>query len=171
MGQMYLVANSAMPTTAAPVKQPTGTAIRTMLQLATSSGNPIKVIEWGISFDGTASATPVQCELIDTATVAATMSTAHVAAGVMLYDLVSDGGASTLSLGSTALTGFATAAVTEGTITAIRTGDQQLIPPSSLYAKQFPQGREFMVPGGRFLRIRVTATATVNCYCYVIFTD
>src|SRR5690349_17064277 len=101
MGQRYLVGNSAMPTTAAPVKQPTGSAIRTMLQLATSSGNPIKVEEWGVSFDGITAATPIQCELIDTATVAATMSTAHVASGVMQQDTVSDGGASTLSLGTT----------------------------------------------------------------------
>jgi hypothetical protein len=171
MAQRYLVANSAMPTTAAPVKQPTGTAIRTMLQLATSSGNPIQVEEWGIGFDGTTAVTPVQCELIETGSVAATMSTAHVAAGVMQFNMVSDGGASSLSLGSTALTGFATAAVTEGTITATRLGDFQLVPPSSLYVKQFPLGREFMVPGGRFLRVRVTASATVNCWCYVLFHD
>lgn len=171
MGQRYLVANSAMPTTAAPVKQPTGTAIRTMLQLATASGNPIWVEEWGIGFDGTTAATPIQCELIDTGSVAATMSTAHVASGVMQYDYVSDGGAATLSLGTTSLTGFATAAVTEGTITATRLGDLQLVPPSSLYVKQFPLGREFLVPGGRFLRVRVTATASVNCWTYVLFSD
>jgi hypothetical protein len=167
----YLVANAAMPTTSAPTKQPTGAAaIRTLLQLATSSGNPIWVEEWGISFDGTASATPVQCELVETGTVAATMSTAHVAAGVMQYDLASDGGAATLSLGATNLTGFATAAVTEGTITATRRFDLQQVPPSSLYVKQFALGTEPMLTSGRFLRIRVTAGATVNAYAYAIVT-
>lgn len=167
----YLIANSAMPTTAAPVKQPTGTAIRTMLQLAVAAGDGIKVNEWGISFDGTAAATPVQCELIDTATVAATMSTAHTSTGVMQHDRVADGGASSLTIGSTSTTGFATAAVTEGTITSIRTGDMQQVPPSSLYAKMFPLGTEFYVPGGRFLRVRVTATATVNAWIYIVFTS
>jgi hypothetical protein len=171
MGQRYLVANSAMPTTAAPVKQPTGTAIRTMLQLATSAGNPIQIQEWGVSFDGSAAGTPVQCELIDTAAVAATMSTAHVAANIVQLDTVADGGASTLSLGTTALTGFATAAVTEGTITATRLFDLQQVAPSSLYVKQFPLGTEPVVPGGRFLRVRVTAAASVNAYVYVVISD
>jgi hypothetical protein len=171
MGQRYLVGNFAMPTAAAPVKQPTGTAIRTMLQLATSSGNPIKVEEFHISFDGTAAATPIQVELIETGTVAATMSTAHVAAGVNQLDFVSDGGVSTLSLGATNLTGFATAAVTEGTVTATRVLWADQIPPSSTFTKQWALGKEPMVPGGRYLRVRVTATATVNCTTHVTFID
>lgn len=166
----YLIYNSAGVTTAAPVKQPTGTAIRTMLQLAVASGDPLKVEEWGISFDGTAAATPVQCELVDTGTVAATMSTAHVTGNVTQLDYVADSGASNLSFGTTALTGFATAALSaEGTITATRMGDLQMVPPSSLYVKQFPLGAEFIVSGGRFLRVRVTAAATVNAWIYVIF--
>lgn len=172
MGQSYIVSNSAMPTTAAAVKQPTGAAaIRTQLQLATSANNSIWVVEWGISFDGSAAATPIQCELIETGAVAATMSVAHVASGIMPYYLVSDGSVTTLSIGSTSLTGYATAAVTEGTITATRVGDMQLVAPSSGYVKQFPLGREFLVPGSRFLRVRTTAPAAVNCYCYVIFAD
>jgi hypothetical protein len=171
MGQRYLVGNFAMPTTTAPTKQPTGTAIRTMLQLATSSGNPIKIAEFHISFDGTVAATPIQVELVDTAAVAATMSTAHVAAGVVQLDTVSDGGVSTLSLGATNLTGFATAAVTEGTITATRIFWADQIAPSSSFTKQWALGTEPIVPGGRYLRVRVTAAATVNCYTTVTFVD
>jgi len=172
MGQSYIVANSAMPTTAAAVKQPTGAgAIRTQLQLATSAGNPIWVEEWGISFDGAAAGTPIQCELIETGAIAATMSSAHVAAGIMNWNYVSDGGAATLSIGATNLTGFATAAVTEGTITATRLGDIQQVSPTSGYCKQYPLGKEFFVPPSRYLRIRTTAAAAVNCYCYIIFND
>jgi hypothetical protein len=171
MGQRYLVANSANATTTAPVKYATGTAIRTMLQISTSSGNPIRVEEWGISFDGTAAATPIQCELVDTGTVAATGLTAHVAAGVQQYDSVADGGAATPTLG-TGNTGYSIgSAVTEGTVTATRMADMQQVPPSSLYVKMFPLGREFVVPGGRFLRVRVTAGASVNCWTYIIFSD
>ena len=39
MAISYIVMNCAQPTTAAPVKQPTGTAIRTMLQLRFATGS------------------------------------------------------------------------------------------------------------------------------------
>lgn len=164
----FLIANSAMPTTAASVKQPTGTAIRTMLQIAPSI--PIIVSEWSVSFDGTAAATPVQCELIETGTVPATsMSTALAAADVTALDKVSDAlSASTLLSFGTSATAFATAAVTEGTITATRRGDLQQIPPSSLWDKMQPLQTEFYVPSGRFLRVRVTAGTSVNAYIYVV---
>jgi hypothetical protein len=171
MGQRYLVGNFAMPTTTAPTKQPTGAAIRTMLQLATASGNPIWVNEFHISFDGITAATPIQVELVDTAAVAATMSTAHVAANITQLSTVADGGASTLSLGATNLTGFATAAVTEGTVAATRVLWADQIPPSSTFTKQWALGTEPIVPGGRYLRVRVTAGASVNCYTHITFTD
>lgn len=167
MGQRYLVANGAMPTTAALPKVTTGTAIKTMLQLATSAGNPIWVESWGIGFDGSTAATPIQCELIETGAVAATV-TAHGSTGVMNLDVVTDGGASTLTLG-TAATGFTASA--EGTITATRYGDLQLIPPTSGYVRDFPLGREFFVPPSKILRVRVTASAAVNCWCWVVFRD
>ena len=48
----YWIHNSAMVTTAAPVKQPTGTAIRTMMQLAPDSSQPVmRIHEWGFSLD------------------------------------------------------------------------------------------------------------------------
>lgn len=167
MGQRYLVANGAMPTTAALPKVTTGTAIKTMLQLATSAGNPIWIEEWGISFDGSAAATPIACELVETGSVAATV-TAHSSTGVMNLDVVADGGASTLTLGTSA-TGFTASA--EGTTTATRYGDIALVAPSSLYCKQFPLGKEFFVPPSKILRVRVTAGAAVNCWTYVIFRD
>lgn len=165
--QRYIVTNGAMPTTAALTKVTTGTAIKTMLQIATSAGNPIEVEEWGIFFDGSTAATPIACELIETGSVAATV-TAHVAAGVQQYDIVADGGASTVTLG-TAATGYT--ATAEGTITATRYGDLALVPPTSGYVKQFPLGKEFFVPPSRILRIRVTAGTAVNAWCYCIFSD
>lgn len=164
----YLIANSPMPTTAMSVKQPTGTAIRTMLQVAPSI--PVIVSEWGVSFDGTTAATPAQCELVETGTVAATMSTALASADVTQLDAVSDGLApSSILTFSTTTTAFATAAVTEGTITATRRGDIQQIPTTSPYVKMQPLQTEFYVASGRILRVRVlTATATVNAYIYVV---
>jgi hypothetical protein len=153
----------------AAVKQPTGTAIRTMLQIATATDNKIKVVEWGISFDGSAAATPIQCELIDTGAIAASAMTAHTATGVQPYNDAS-APASSVQLGA-ALTAFSTAAVTEGTPTATRYADLQLVAPTNQYVKQWPLGREFDVAVSRFLRVRVTAGASVNCYTYVIWEE
>src|ERR1051325_7273683 len=74
---LFLIANSSNPTTAAPVVQPTGTAIRTMLQIEGSATQSIDVVEWGISYDGSAAAAGIKTEFFST-TVAATMSTASV---------------------------------------------------------------------------------------------
>jgi hypothetical protein len=175
----YSINNSAQPTTAAPVKQPTGTAIRTMLQLAPlASGYPIRIIEWNCSFDGSAAATPGQVELF-ACTGAATMSTAFAAADVMPYGDRLNTPANTagtsgapLSL-STTLSGFATAAVTEGSVANYRSFDSQLIAPTNQYVKQFPQGREPQLGGNsatqEFLRCRVTFGTTVNMLIEVVF--
>ena len=172
MAQTYAIYNSSLATTAAPVKQPTGTSIRTMMQIAPNV--PIKVFEWGCSFDGSAAATPGQVELVDTGTVFATMSTAYVVGDVQTFSdsnaAANTSGSSGVPLGiGAALSGFATAAVTEGSTTTTRNGDLQMIAPTSQYLKQFPLGREFYVPAGHALRVRVTFGSSVNMYCYVIF--
>ena len=80
----YKTYNSPMPTTAGQSKVTTGTAIKTLLQIATPSTREIQIVSWGISFDGSAAATPGTVELIQT-DVAATV-TAHVASGVVPLD-------------------------------------------------------------------------------------
>lgn len=162
---LYWASNAAMATTAAPTPISTGTSIKTLLQIATPSTRSIKVVEWGISFNGSTAAEPIKCELVQT-DVAATV-TAHVAAGVQPYD---DPGApaSLMTLGTSA-TGYDASG--EGTITATRTGDLQFISPTTLFSRQLPLGREFAVPVSKFLRVRVTAAAAVSAYCYVIWSE
>ena len=173
MAQSYLVYNSADATTASAVKQPTGTAIRTMMQLAPNV--PIKVFEWGCSFDGVSAATPGQVELIDTGTVPATVTTAFGVNDVQTYGDSNSpaNGAGTagtpLGLG-TSYSGFATAATTEGSYTApTRTFDVQLIAPTNQFIHQFPLGREPYIPAGHFLHVRMNFGTSVNAYCYVLF--
>jgi hypothetical protein len=168
MALTYIAWNGAMPTTAAIPKVATGTAIKTMLQLV--PGYPIKVIEWGMSFDGSAAATPGTCELIETGAIAATV-TAYAAADVMPFDGYAPANTSgstgvPLNLG-TALSGFTS--TVEGTITATRVADTQLVAPTNQYLKQFPLAREFVVPVAKVLRIRMTYAVTVNALCYVLF--
>lgn len=163
----FLIANGASPTTAAQVVVTTGTSIKTMLQVEPSATNTLKIVEWGISFDGSAAATPIKCELIET-DVAATV-TAHVAAGIVKLDAQAlSGGDPTTNLiqVGTANTGYTS--TVEGTITATRIFDVQLIAPTNQYVKQFPLGREPIVQISKFARIRVTAGAAVNAYCYMI---
>jgi hypothetical protein len=124
----------------------------------------LTIVEWGISFDGSAAATPIQCELIETGTVFATV-TAAVAADIAMHD--PNGVSPTTSdivVGTTA-TGYNASA--EGTITASRLFDEQLVAPSNQYIKQFPLGREPLVNVSSSLRIRVLAGTTVNAVCYV----
>ncbi|MEU8151794.1 hypothetical protein [Nonomuraea sp. NPDC048901] len=162
---LYWAANGAMPTTAALTPVTTGTAVKTLLQIATPSTKAIKVVEWGISFDGSAAATPIRCELVQT-DVAATV-TAHVSAGVQPYS-DPNAPASLMTLGTSA-TGYT--ATAEGSITATRTGDLQLIAPTTSYVKMWPLGREFAVPVSKFLRVRVTAAAAVLAYTYVVWSE
>lgn len=167
----YSVFNCAAPTTASPVKQPTGTAIRTMLQLCPAV--PVRLIEVNASFDGSAAATPGIVEVFAT-TVAATMSTAFAVADVMPYGdpnaPANTSGASGTPLNlSTTTSGFATAAVTEGTVANYRGFDSQLIAPTNQYVKQFPLGREPELAAGQFLRVRMNFGTTVNALIEVVF--
>jgi uncharacterized protein YaiE (UPF0345 family) len=163
MRSSYITFNGVTPTTGALVPVATGATIKTLLQILPTA--PLRVIEWGISFDGSAAATPIRVELIHTTTVAATV-VAHVAAGVQPFN-DPNLAAAPVTLGVSA-TGYTASA--EGTVTGnTRLGDLQLIAPTNQYVKQFPLGEEFQVPANGILRVRVTATATVNAYCYVVF--
>lgn len=165
MATLYMAVNGAMVTIATNVSVTTATGTKTMLQIAPSSTRPLKVVEWGISFDGSAAATPIKADLVQT-DVAATV-TAHVAAGVQPYD-DPNGPASTVTLGVSA-TGYTASA--EGTVVTTRTFDAQLIAPTNGYVHQFPLGREPQVPVSKFLRVRVNAAAAVNAICYIIWEE
>jgi len=172
----YLIHNSAAVTTAAPVAQPTGTAIRTMMQLAPAAGYPMRIIEWGWSFDGSAAATPGKVELFATTVAATGLSTAYAVADIQRYGdpnaPANTAGTSGVPLNlGTSLSGFATGAVTEGTVANARMFDPMLGAPTNQYSKQFPQGREPELNGTatvEYLRVRVTFGTTVNMICYVI---
>lgn len=165
MAKTYFTSNNAMVTTAAPVPVTTGTAIKTLLQIATPSTEDLIVVAWGITFDGTAAAAPIKVELVQT-DVAATV-TAHSSTGIVNWNSPNDAG-SLVTLGTSA-TGFTASA--EGTTTATRMLDFQQVAPNGGYAVQFSLGREPRVPISKFLRVRVTAAAAVNAYCFIIWEE
>lgn len=164
MGQ-YLIGNGPMQTTTAFASVTTGTALKTMLQL--KPFNPCKILAWGISFDGFAAAQPGKCELIDTGTVFGTV-TASVDADCAKYDGVSDitvASTAGLTMGTSA-TGYT--CTSEGSITAVRNFDLQLIAPTNQYVFPFPPGREPKCIVGNAVRIRVTFGTAINCYCWIL---
>jgi hypothetical protein len=159
----YIAFNGAVNTTAAPVKVATGASIKTLLQIATPATTAITIIEWGISFDAASLAAGGAIELLQT-DVAATSGTS------VTPTLWGDPNApASLCVGGTGATCFSPSV--EGSITATRMFDLQLLPPVGYYYKQFPLGREPMMPVSKFLRVRVTMPATVSAYCYVIWAE
>ncbi len=162
MGQLYIAYNGVEPTTASRVAVATGTAIKTLLQIATPSTAEIRIVEWGISFDGSAAATPGIIELIET-DVAATSGTS------LTPTKYENNGVPSLCVGGTGATCFSPSA--EGTITAVRSFDTQQIAPTNQYVKQFPLGREPRVLISKFLRVRVKFGTTVNAICYILWDE
>ncbi len=162
---LYTVANGAMPPNGTTMfaAVTTGTAIKTMLQL--KPFNVCRIVEWGISFDGSAAATPIQVELLDTGTVFATV-TASADADIMKTDGAEGAVASIAGL-TLATSGTGYTASAEGSITVTKLFDVQFIAPTNQYVKQFPLGREPKLIIGNAVRIRLKAGAAVNAICYV----
>lgn len=159
---LFLITSGPAPTTAAHAVVNTGTSIKTLLQLEPK--NIGRIVEWGISFNGSAAATPVKVELIET-DVAATV-TAHAEANITKLDNLGELAADVMTFG-TADTGYNASA--EGTITASRIlAPPQFIAPTSQFLIQLPLGREPKFDKNKWVRIRVHAPAAVDAYAYMI---
>lgn len=164
---LYLIFNGAAAGAAAPVYVTTGTSIKTLLQVKPSATIAAKIVEWGISFDGSALATPIKVELVETSGAATV--TASAAADITKMDGNSlAGGDPTTNLIQVGTTSTGYTASGEGTPGTCRIFDIQLVSPTSQYLKQFPLGREPIIQVSTFGRIRVTAAAAVNAYCYMV---
>lgn len=169
----YMISNFAMPTTAAPSGVTTGTSIKTMLQFKPSATLGARIIAWGYSLDSAAAATSAKIELIETGTVAATV-TAAVANDLTKYDAAAlSGGDPTTNLiqVGTSATGYTSTA--EGTVTASRNLDApQFVTTGTTFvvtwSNQFPLGREPFVQVGNIARVRVTFGTAVNMYCWLL---
>ena len=168
MAELYLISNDAAPGAAQAVKRTTGTAIITMLQIKVGlTVNRAKVVEWGISFDGSAAALPIEVELVETS-LAATV-TAHAAAGIMNLDPFGITPTTTNPFTFTTITtGYAGSTENAASGTFRLLDGPKLIAPTNQYEKQFPLGREPELDPAKYLRIRVTAGTAVNAYCYCV---
>lgn len=160
----YRAYNGASPTTAAIPAVATGTAIKTMLQLATPTDRMMQIISWGYSIDAAQAGV---VELIQT-DVAATV-TAHAASGLVSLD--PNAPPSKLSLG-VAASGFTGSA--EGAITATRTLDIRTLPSTTDmldFRYQFMPDERPLIPVSKFLRVRATFGTTTNMRCWICWDE
>ena len=161
MAKQFSVYNGPQVTTAAPAPVATGTAVKTMIQVATSASGSIQMCEWWWGGDAFAAAAPGTVELMfaTNLTTPATV-TAYAAADIKKYDPQS--AASLVTLGTTS-SGFT--ATAEGTpVTPFSAATQQVSPTSGFYL-QWPYGArpEHSVSG--LLRLRNKFGTTVNAIC------
>lgn len=146
----------------ATVEVATGTALKTLLQVATPATQQIEIVSWWISFDASAAAAPVVCELIDV-NVAATVTSLTPSTWGDANEPAS------LCVGGTSATGYN--ATAEGSVTASRILDAQNVPPTSGYRWDFPLNDRPQVGVSRFLRVRALAGATVNSVCGIVWIE
>lgn len=170
--RLYTAFNGAVPGAAAAAKQATGTVACSLMQIGTPATMGLEIIEWGISFDGSAAATPGQCELlVYTGGKITTGMTNYAAADIAKLSFAQNGLASQITIG-TADSSFNPAhAATEVTPTGPRNADTQLLPPTAPYIKQFPLERGPDVNPSEFFRIRVTFGTTVGALCYAVWAE
>ena len=157
-----------MATTAAQAKVTTGTAIKTMLQIATPATRQLQPISWGFSLDAVPGGIGV-VELLQT-DVAATV-TAHAASGVQPLDPNAPASLVTLSTTGTGYT-----ASGEGAITGTRVFDMVEIPATAgardlTYSWQWMPDERPIVGTSKFLRVRVTFASAVNLACWVCWDE
>lgn len=164
---LYWAGNHAYSTTTAIAAGTSyATGAKVMIQIAPSSTRMARVVEWGISMDASAAATPATVELVQ-ASAASTMSTAHSTSTIVPWD-DPNAGACSFTMSTTAC-GYGNGAITSNTTEAYF--DNQYIAPTSQYVKMYPLGREPVCKVSKFLQLRINTSATVNAIAYIIFEE
>lgn len=158
MANQYL----AMPKASdAIVEVATTTSLKTLLQVATPSTTDIRLIAWGISFDGvTATDAPGVVTLINV-DVAATVT------AVSPEKWSSADSQASLCVSGTTATGYNASA--EGTITNSIILDGQNIHPQTGYSVWLPERPR--IKASRFLRIRALFAVTINAIPWLIWEE
>ena len=149
--------------THAIVEVATGTAIKTLLQIATPSTTDIRVVGWGISFDGIVATNPAGVVTLIDVDVAATVTT------LTPEEFGSDDAQASLCVGGTAATGYNASA--EGTIAGSRILDGQNVHPQTGYSIWFPERARPRVKASRFLRIRSLFSVDINGVPWIVWEE
>lgn len=166
---IYKTFNAPMQTTAAIAAVTTGTAIKTMLQIATPATRSITLLSWGYSLSiAPGAASTVELMQSD---VAATV-TAHSASGIQPQDSAET---ASLCVGGTSATGFT--ATVEGSTAAARTFDTVIVPLASgatdlTYSKVFTPAERPKIPVSKFVRVRISVSVSAaNMLTWVTWSE
>jgi hypothetical protein len=138
---------------------------KTVLQIAVPSTTDIRIIGWGVSFDGSSgAAVPVIASIADLDTAATTgTSLTPEPWGNSLQP-------ASLCVGGTALTAYG--CTVETAPTACRMLDAQHVHPESGYGIIWPEDdKQPRVAVSRFVRVRVKAPAIVNVLPWVLWSE
>lgn len=167
MPNYYKAYNGPGPTSAQMLAVTSGTAIKTMMQLATPATQAINIRAWGIIHDGHASCTSASAELISHATGGATV-TAYSTGDITGQNADGQQYASNTVISSTTNGGFTS--TNEQTLTAVDVLDSTYLVATAAdrYTMQWPQGEWPYVALSRWVRIRVTmAGNATNVRCWI----
>lgn len=151
---LWRIYSAAVPTTAAMVRQATGTSIKTHLQLTAPSNDDLIIRAWGVMFETTPTAF-IHAELIQTATVAGGSPTAVVPTNLQG------------STASAATAGFAPSS--EGTVAGTPKVFDDALLLTNYYRWEWSLGSEPILEASQVLRVRMTTSVTINALCYIDF--
>lgn len=132
------------------------TSAETLIQLVAPSNHRLKILEWGVFFDGvTATDSPIIVDILRQTTAGTSSS----------LTLVKWNDSDDETLLASALQDF-TAEPTAGDIL-----ESKEVHPQSGYEKIYPLGQELIVKGGGRMGLRVTAGANVNAIAYIKYEE
>jgi len=166
MAGLYVAYNCAFDaTTGVTAGTSYGTGAKCAIQLSTPSGTMIRVVEYGVSFNLSAVAVPSTVTLAQ-AGAASTMSTTHSTSTIV--PIGDNAKTSTLTMG-TGATGYGNGSIT--TNTTAKMFDAQFIAQTNQFVKQWPLGREPVIPGSSILQLRINTSTTASALAYIVFEE
>jgi hypothetical protein len=169
---LYIGFNSALSTLQA-IDAGTSytTGAKVALQLHVPDNGFIKLVEWGVSMNGSAAAVPALLEVATTDTPTTSM-TAHSTTTIKpLEGKGSSGPASRLTMGTG---GTAYGAVTIVSNTTLRPLDRQYVAQTGQYVKMWPLGREPVIGNTtteNFLQFRINTPDTRTAIIYAVWEE
>lgn len=162
----YTAFNTALATTTNTIAGTSYTSgAKVAIQLSTSSTSTIRIVEYGISFNGSAAATPAVVEL-SVAGAATTGLTTHSTSTIVPNMLGAQN--SRLTMG-TANTGYGAVAIT--TNTTARTIDAAYVAPTNQYIKTWTLDTYPELTTSAFVQLRVNTSATVSALAWITWIE
>lgn len=157
--------NTFGATTATMIGTSYATGSKIAIQLATPSTLQLRIVEWGVSFNGSAAGTPGVCELVQNGT-ASTCSSAH--STTTIQPIGDSTASSRLTMGTTT-SGYGNGSITSAT--PDKYFDAQFVGPTSQYVVMYPLGREPVLPVSKYLQLRINTAATLTALAYIKFEE